>query len=131
MKKIKAALLIILFVSLCTCVTTFADYIHGFFRYVVSDESVTITAYRGNEEVVTVPAMIGGNPVNTISSDAFADSSVKTVYLPDTIMAVEEGAFGPGQTVVYNSNRTSVSDDGASGNTSFRSSFSKKKSAIG
>ena len=76
--------------------------IHGFFRYTVEEQSVTITAYTGKEEEVTVPAMIGGNPVNTIAAGAFANNGyVKTVYLPDTIMTVEEGAFSEGQKAVF------------------------------
>lgn len=67
----------------------------------MADDSVTITDYTGEEEVVTVPAMIGGNPVNVIASGAFAKSKARTVYLPDTVVSVEEGAFSPGQSVVY------------------------------
>ena len=79
-----------------------ADYIHGFFRYTVEDDSVTITAYRGKEEEVTVPAMIGGNPVNVIAAGAFASNeNVKTIHLPDTIMTVQPGAFGAEQKVTY------------------------------
>jgi len=77
-------------------------YIHGYFIYTVEDQSVTVTAYTGKEAEVTVPAMIGGSPVNTIAAGAFADNDyVKTVHLPDTVTTVEEGAFGPGQTVIF------------------------------
>ena len=78
------------------------EYIHGYFRYTVADESVTITAYTGGESVVTVPSMIGSYPVNTIAAGAFANNdAVHTIILPDTIMTVEAGAFGPGQSAVY------------------------------
>ena len=77
------------------------DYIHGYFIYTIEDESVTITDYTGSESVVTIPAMIGGNPVNTIASGAFADSeTVVTVNLPETVTSIEAGAFN-GQNVVY------------------------------
>ena len=77
-------------------------YAHGYLRYEVADQSVTITGYEGREETVTVPAMIGGNPVNTIASGAFADATtVRAVYLPDTVISVEQGAFGVGQAVVF------------------------------
>lgn len=62
---------------------------------------MTIIGYTGREENVTVPSMIGGYPVNTIAPEAFAGTGVTSVVLPDTIMTVEEGAFGPGQTAVY------------------------------
>ena len=80
------------------------DYIHGYFNYTIEDQSVTITAYTGNESVVTVPAMIAGNPVNTIAPGAFAGcETVTAVILPDTIMSVEEGAFSQTQTVELSS----------------------------
>ena len=78
-----------------------ADYIHGYFRYTVEDQSVTITGYFGPETAVTVPAMIGGNPVNAVAADAFRDSAVQVVYLPDTIETVAEGAFAEEQQVYY------------------------------
>ena len=81
------------------------EYVDGYLRYTVAEGSVTITGYNGRESEVTVPSSIAGVPVNTIASGAFQDSAVVTkVNLPDTIMAVEEGAFGSGQTVIYSSN---------------------------
>ena len=86
----------------CLAVGVSADYIHGYFRYTVNDGSVIIKSYQGTETEVTVPSMIGKNPVNVIASGAFAkNKNVKTVYLPDTIMTVEPGAFGADQKVIY------------------------------
>ena len=102
-KRITSWLLAVLLL-LSLSVTAFAadTYIHGYFRYTVDDQSVTITAYTGREETVTVPAMIGGDPVNTIAAGAFADNVyAKTIYLPDTIMTVEEGAFSADQKAVF------------------------------
>ena len=77
-------------------------YAHGYLRYEVADGSVTITGYAGHEETVTVPAMIGGNPVNSVAPGAFLNAqSVVAVYLPDTVTSVEQGAFGVGQAVVF------------------------------
>ena len=101
LKAFSAALLTVLLMPTLSF-PVLADYIHGYFRYETEDQSVTITAYTGKEESVTVPSVIGGNPVNTIAAGAFAGcESVKTVYLPDTISCVEEGAFSPEQTVVF------------------------------
>ena len=81
--------------------------IDGYFRYTVSDQSVTIIAYTGRDSEVTVPSMIGGYPVNTIAAGAFArNSAVKTIYLPDCITTIEAGAFAAGQTVVYSADTT-------------------------
>ena len=80
-------------------------YTEGALHYTIADESITITSYFGKDAAVTVPASIAGIPVNTIAKGAFTgNDNVKTVDLPDTITAVEEGAFASGITVNYNSN---------------------------
>ena len=77
-------------------------YAHGYLRYEVSDQSVTIVGYEGLEEKVTIPAMIGGNPVNTIAEGSFVNAkTVKLIILPDTVSTVEEGAFAADQQVIY------------------------------
>ena len=102
MKKSVLCVIFALILLAATPICAAADYIHGFFRYTVEDESVTITSYKGREEEVTVPAMIGGNPVNVIAAGAFANNeNVKTIHLPDTIMTVQPGAFGADQKVTY------------------------------
>ena len=97
--------LLAMMLLLILSVTAYAreEYIHDFFRYIVEDDSVTIIAYTGSESEVTVPAMIGGHPVNTIAPGAFTDTAVTMVILPETIESVEPGAFGPGQTVITGS----------------------------
>ncbi len=77
-------------------------YQHGYLEYEVADQSVTITGYAGHEESATVPAMIGGNPVNSVAAGAFAEAdTIEAVFLPDTVVSVEQGAFAPGQAVVF------------------------------
>ena len=120
--KIKKCVLCAAFAVLLAAavqISAFAEYIHGYFRYTVDDSSVTITSYTGREEDVTVPAMIGGNPVNVIASGAFADNGyVKTVRLPDTVTTVEAGAFGADQRVIFASEIQTgdVNADGAVNN---------------
>ena len=41
-------------------------YTEGYFYYTISDKSITIVGYFGNETVVTVPSSIAGIPVNAI-----------------------------------------------------------------
>ncbi len=80
-------------------------YTEGYFEYQVKEDSVTICGYYGKETEVTVPAMIAGNPVSKIAKGVFGNTAtVKKVYLPDTIMTIEEGAFQNGIDIVYNSN---------------------------
>lgn len=91
-------------INATTATAATAEYVDGYLRYTVEEGSVTITGYNGTENEVTIPSKIAGNPVNAIKTGAFADSSnVKKINLPDTIMTIEEGAFG-GQEIVYNSN---------------------------
>lgn len=104
----KLFLILTICISFCSMtITAFAttEYVDGYLRYTVEDGSVTIIGYNGKESEVTIPSKIAGVPVNTIASGAFSNSTkVTKVNLPDTIMKIEEGAFGVGQTVVYNSN---------------------------
>ena len=80
-------------------------YTHGTLRYTVADQSVTIVGAFGSSREITVPAAIGGTPVNTIAPGAFADrTALETLNLPDTITAIGENAIPDGVQVVYNSN---------------------------
>lgn len=80
-------------------------YTEGYLEYRVEDDAISICGYFGSESEVTVPAFIAGYPVSEIASGAFEDAeTVEKVNLPDTIMRIEEGAFGRNQTVVYDSN---------------------------
>lgn len=106
MKKLIPVLLSLLMALAMTATALAATvYTEGALHYTIADESITITGYFGKEAAVTVPASIAGIPVNTIAKGAFTgNDNVKTVDLPDTITAVEEGAFASGITVNYNSN---------------------------
>lgn len=106
MKKLIPVLLSLLMALAMTATALAATvYTEGALHYTIADESITITGYFGKDAAVTVPASIAGIPVNTIAKGAFTDNAnVKTVDLPDTITAVEEGAFASGITVNYNSN---------------------------
>lgn len=106
MKKLIPVLLSLLMALAMTATALAATvYTEGALHYTIADESITITDYFGKDAAVTVPASIAGIPVNTIAKGAFTgNDNVKTVDLPDTITAVEEGAFASGITVNYNSN---------------------------
>ena len=102
MVKRAIATVALLAAHLAPCVALAETYQHGYLEYEVVDQSVTITGYVGREQAVTVPAMIGGNPVNAVASGAFAGAdAIEAVYLPDTVTSVEAGAFAPGQAVVF------------------------------
>ena len=56
-------------------------------------DGVAVTAYRGRDDTITVPAAIDGYPVRLITAGAFEDVSCDTVILPDTLYGLEDGAF--------------------------------------
>lgn len=79
-------------------------YTEGYLKYTISNESITIIEYFGNDKTVTVPSQIAGIPVNTIGKGSFSGTAATKVELPDTITSINEGAIGSGVTVVYNAN---------------------------
>ena len=63
------------------------------FRWESGTGGITITAYLGTEETVTVPARLDGRNVTCIASGAFRNAPCRTVILPDTLNIVEDNAF--------------------------------------
>ena len=76
-------------------------YTYGFLNYVIVNDAIKIVNYFGNERDVSVPNAIAGYPVSSIGENAFVNTNAKNVYLPDTIMFTETGAFGKDVTVIY------------------------------
>lgn len=65
-------------------------------------EGVTVTAYLGAEDTVTIPAELDGQPVRVIAAGAFQNAACETVILPDTLYTLEDGAFrGSALSVLY------------------------------
>ena len=84
-------------ILLFTAVFAAADdtvYTEGYFYYTISDKSITITGYFGNDTVVVIPAGIAGIPVNAIGPNAFAGSGVQIIFIPDTVREIAENAVG-------------------------------------
>lgn len=95
MKKLLTILLVVGMLLFMTAVAADEEvYTEGFFYYTIEDKSITIVGYFGNEIEVTVPASIAGIPVNAIGPNAFADTSVQILNLPDTIRELGENATG-------------------------------------
>ncbi len=53
----------------------------------------TITSYRGDDEEVVIPDEIDGKPVKAIGHGAFARSRASKVYVPDSVLRIEDSAF--------------------------------------
>lgn len=105
MKKLTAIVLVLLLSMFCvTAALADTVYTEGTLYYTVGEGCVTITGYFGKESEVYVPNMIAGLPVSVIARGAFVGTRAAVVYLPDTVMEVQEGAIGQGVKVVFNYN---------------------------
>lgn len=63
------------------------------FAYAVHGDTVRITAYLGRDRVCVVPQEINGLKVDRICTGAFRDAELDTVILPPSIFTVEQEAF--------------------------------------
>lgn len=63
------------------------------FTYTVLGESIIIDSYIGEDTNVVVPAKIDGVVVNSIGPNAFFDSKVESVKLPNTLTTINMSAF--------------------------------------
>ena len=64
--------------------------------YRLANGSYTLTGYRLTEDESTevhIPAKWNGIPVTAVGANAFVNSGVKTLYLPDTVTDIHEDAF--------------------------------------
>lgn len=58
-----------------------------------ADGGVIITSYHGTDEVVIIPATLGGGEVIAIGEGAFRNGSLQAVVLPDGVRRVDWFAF--------------------------------------
>ena len=64
------------------------------FQYTTKDGKITITAYVGNEKVVSIPDEIGGCPVTYIADAAFENHrAIEKVIIPQTVTGIGWFAF--------------------------------------
>lgn len=88
-------------------------YTEGYFNYIIEDESITITYYKGSASEVTVPNSLVGYPVSKLAAGSFSKcTTLRKLNLPDTIVEIEEGALPQGITVVYDSNTDTPQNSG-------------------
>ena len=59
------------------------------------EKTIEITGYEGNGTSVEIPAEIGGKPVTDIAVDAFKDTNIEQVTVPETVTAdTSDGNIG-------------------------------------
>jgi hypothetical protein len=59
----------------------------------MTNSAVTITGYTGPGGAADIPAMIDGLPVTSIGASAFAQSSLTSVTIPDSVTNIGDSAF--------------------------------------
>ena len=102
-KKKGAALLLACLLALTACllpqapsVQVEAAVVEGNFEWIY-DESlggVEIRNYRGTNSTISIPSYLGGNPVVSIGTSAFASNTfLRSVTIPDTVTQIKDYAF--------------------------------------
>lgn len=66
----------------------------------VGENEVKITEYVGADNIVVIPEEIGGAAVVALGEAAFANATVRAVYVPDSVRALEKGAFAGASALV-------------------------------
>lgn len=107
--KFKMIIGIVLSVLLASCfwtITVFASdkcTQDGFHYYINEAEEVVVFGYTGDKKDVEIPAMIEGMPVTIIDNNSSSGAgfhmgmsfgNVKSIIIPDGIVAIEGEAFG-------------------------------------
>lgn len=60
---------------------------------ILEDNTIEITAYKGNETTVELPSDIEGRKVVSIGDTAFQNSQIESLYIPDTVERIGESSF--------------------------------------
>ena len=63
------------------------------FEYTVQDGEITVTSYNGDGGKVTIPSFINNIPVTAIGDNAFENTNVTEVILPEGIKSIGWFAF--------------------------------------
>lgn len=64
------------------------------FDWQISEEGTAeITACRSEDDLLVIPAALGGNTVTAIAADAFTGCPASAIILPETLLRIEDRAF--------------------------------------
>ena len=63
------------------------------FNYSVSGNNATIIGYKGTATAVEIPEYINGKKVTKIGNNAFANKSIKSVIIPDSVTSLGSYSF--------------------------------------
>ncbi len=96
MKRLFFTFLLISLFAFILYLPTYAatTYTSGDWKYTVSNNTATITGYKGNESEINIPATLGDYTVTTIGTSAFAGKfEIKKIIIPNSIVKIESYAF--------------------------------------
>lgn len=66
----------------------------GDYTYELNGDEVTITAYTGSDDNISIPAEIDGHPVVRIAVQAFRyNKTIKSIYIHDSVTTIDAYAF--------------------------------------
>ena len=57
------------------------------------ESGVKIDKYVGSENIIVIPESIGGSAVLAVGEKAFSTTSIRAVYVPNSVIYIEKGAF--------------------------------------
>jgi hypothetical protein len=83
-------------VSITGSAMTFASgsYLPSELEYATNNnDTITVIGYLGTARIVNVPALIYGLPVTSVGANAFQNTTVSDVILPDSITTIGTNAF--------------------------------------
>jgi hypothetical protein len=78
---------------LCWLLLATPAIVEAQFNYTVTNQTITITAYTGTNSVVAVPSTIDGLPVTSIGYEAFYESGITSVTIPNSVISIGDFAF--------------------------------------
>lgn len=102
-------------------------YVYAGWDYYIDNGRVTILRYDGVIEDVKMPPKFDGAPVTVIGEEAFKDSVIRHIVIPDSVEVIEASAFAYTQleTITFSENSDLKSiEHGAFMATEFLESFS-------
>lgn len=77
-----------------TVETTSPDLVEGDFGFfVLNQDEIMITEYRGTDKNVIVPNTCNGYKVAVIGASVFSQKDIETVVIPDSVTEIQEYAF--------------------------------------
>ncbi len=94
MRKLFAYLLLLsLLAAMLPTASAAQKYVESGYKYTVENGEATIVGYTELPDVLHIPETLGGYPVTAIASDAIWLSTLREVYIPESIRRIGNQAF--------------------------------------